>query len=253
MLSGKVAIVTGASSGIGKAIADIYSKNGADVVLAARSIEISRDIAKRLRKRDGTDPVALQIDVEKEDDPILLLKETIKKYGKVDILANVAGFVMKDSLWRKAFHSISDAELLKVMDVDLMGTFRCCKAAIPHMKARRSGVIICISSTPALAGYGMGAPYTIAKAGILGMVKHIAYEYGPFNIRAYALALGNIKTPTTFDHLTKEQKLELAKEAPLRRWGSPEEVAGTALILASEHASFVTGQTIIVDGGTVMR
>ena len=253
MLRGKIAIVTGASSGIGQAIADIYSKNGADVVLAARSIDISKSIAKRLRRRDHTDPVALEIDVEKEGDPHLLLKETIKRYGKVDILTNVAGFPMKDALWNKAFHSVSNEELLNVLNVDLLGAFSCCKAAIPHMKARRSGVIICISSTPAIAGYDRGAPYTIAKAGILGMVKHIAYDYGQFNIRAYALALGNIKTPKTFDHLTKEQKLKLTNEAALRRWGSPEEVAGTALILASEHASFVTGQTIVVDGGTVMR
>ncbi|MFQ6011740.1 MAG: SDR family NAD(P)-dependent oxidoreductase, partial [Nitrososphaerales archaeon] len=106
---------------------------------------------------------------------------------------------------------------------------------------------------PAIAGYNRGAPYTIAKAGILGIVKHVAHEYGRYNIRTYALALGNIRTPKTYDHLTREQKLELAKETPMRRWGSPKEVAGTALILASDHASFVTGQTIVVDGGTVMR
>jgi 3-oxoacyl-[acyl-carrier protein] reductase len=133
-----------------------------------------------------------------------------------------------------------------------MGSVYCTFEALPLMTARRSGSIIYISSTPALEGY-QGGPYTMAKAAVLGMMRDVAREYGKDNIRANALALGNIQTPATFEQLDSASRQALAAEAPLRRWGMPDEVGNAALFLASDLSSFITGQVLVVDGGTLRR
>ena len=120
------------------------------------------------------------------------------------------------------------------------------------MLARRKGTILYIASTPALEGF-QGTAYTMAKAAVLGLMKDVAREYGKNNIRANALALGNIQTPATFDHLDDESRRIRAAEAPLQRWGTPAEVGKAALFLVSDLSSFVTGQVLVVDGGTVRR
>ena len=133
-----------------------------------------------------------------------------------------------------------------------MGAVRCTFEALQIMMPRKNGSIIYISSTPALEGY-RGTPYTVAKAGILGLMKDIAREYGKYDIRANALALGNIRTPATFEQLDEDSRKALAQEAPLRRWGDPQEVGKAAIFLASDLSGFITGQTIVVDGGTLRR
>ena len=131
-----------------------------------------------------------------------------------------------------------------------MGSIFCTYAALPLMIAQRGGSIIYVSSTPALEGY-KGTPYTVAKAALLGLMKDVAYEYGRYNIRANALVLGNIKTPATYDHLDAPARDAAAEATPLRRWGLPEEVGQATLFLVSPMSSFITGQTLVVDGGTV--
>jgi NAD(P)-dependent dehydrogenase (short-subunit alcohol dehydrogenase family) len=161
-------------------------------------------------------------------------------------------------IWNKSFHEVSEEDLEKVIDVDLKGTFRLSQAAIPFMIKNVSsatgvgGVIINIASTPAIAGHMAGAPYSIAKSGVIAITKHIALEYGDKNIRAYTLALGNISTEATFASMTMTERKKAATENSMKRWGDPREVATIAASVASEDFAFATGNTIVIDGGTVM-
>ena len=176
----------------------------------------------------------------------------LQSFNQIDILINNAGYPLKNEYWNSSFESLNIDDYQHVLDVDLLGSIRCCMQIIPIMKKQKNGNIVNISSTPAIAGYDKGIPYTIAKSGLLGLTKHLALEYGKFNIRVNSLALGNINSSSTFDQLDKIEQEKLGNESSLRRWGEPEEVAKTCLMLVSDNFSFVTGQTIIIDGGTVM-
>ena len=251
LLSDKVAIVTGSTKGIGLSIAKIISKHGANVVVTSRSLDIAKNIVEDLSSY-GTDSMALKTDVSKTDSVTNLVKTVIDHYDKIDILINNAGYPLKNEYWNSSFESLNIDDYQHVLDVDLLGSIRCCMQIIPIMKKQKNGNIVNISSTPAIAGYDKGIPYTIAKSGLLGLTKHLALEYGKFNIRVNSLALGNINSSSTFDQLDKIEQEKLGNESSLRRWGEPEEVAKTCLMLVSDNFSFVTGQTIIIDGGTVM-
>ena len=156
-------------------------------------------------------------------------------------------------------HEIEIAQFMDILNVDLLGSIRLAKAVISQMvkkdnliNNKSGGVIINISSTPALSGHIEGSPYTIAKSGVIGLTKHIAREYGIYNIRAYTLALGNISTDATYYSMDEKHKFIAEEETSLKRWGKPEEVAKIASHLASDDFSYSTGNTIIIDGGTIM-
>jgi 3-oxoacyl-[acyl-carrier protein] reductase len=181
-----------------------------------------------------------------------MVKTTLKKYkGRIDTLVNNAGFPIKDELWDAPFHKISDEDVKRALDVDTLGTFRCCKEVLPVMMKQKHGVIINISSTPAIAGYDKGAPYTIAKSAVLGITKHIAKEYRKHGIRCNTIAPGSIATRANWGRLSETERLDLVAGIPLGRPGQPEDIAGVALMLASDYSSFVSGQTVVVDGGEV--
>ncbi|HKM51135.1 MAG TPA: SDR family oxidoreductase, partial [Candidatus Bathyarchaeia archaeon] len=169
----------------------------------------------------------------------------------IHILVNNAGFPIIDELWETPLHEISDEAVKKVLAVDTLGTFRCCREVLPVMMKQKYGVIINISSTPAIAGYDKGAPYTIAKSAILGITKHIAKEYGKYGIRCNVIAPGSIATQRNWDRLSKAERWDLVSGIPLGRPGQPEDIAGVALLLASNYSAFVNGQTVVVDGGEV--
>ena len=251
LLSDKVAIVTGSTKGIGLSIAKIFSKHGANVVVTSRSLDIAKNIVEDLSSY-GTDSMALKTDVSKTDSVTNLVKTVIDHYDKIDILINNAGYPLKNKYWNSSFESLNIDDYQHVLDVDLLGSIRCCMQIIPIMKKQKNGNIVNISSTPAITGYDKGMPYTIAKSSLLGLTKHLALEYGKFNIRVNSLALGNIRSSSTFDQLDKIEQEKLGNESSLRRWGEPKEVAKTCLMIVSDNFSFVTGQTIIIDGGTVM-
>jgi len=253
LLNRRVAIITGSSGGNGRAIANLFSENGANVVITGRDQKEVQKVTDEIRREYKTNPLGLRADVTSLSEVKAMVAKTLQKYNRIDVLVNNAGFPIKDELWDVHFDEINDEDLERVLDVDTKGTYRCSREVLQIMVKQKGGVIITISSTPALAGYTKGAPYTVAKAANLGITRHIAAEYGKYNIRCNAIAPGNIATPRNWDRLTDKEKKELVASIPLGRAGRPEEIAGVALMLASDYASFVNGQTLIVDGGETIR
>ena len=253
LLNERVAVITGSTKGNGRAIANIYSEQGANVVVTGRDQLEAKNVADELSKEYGTDALGLKIDVTSVAEVEEMVDKVLHKYGRIDVLVNNAGYPIKDDLWDVSFDQISDEVLERVLDVDTVGTYRCCREILPLMVERRRGVIINISSTPAISGYIKGAPYTVAKAANLGITKHIAAEFGKYGIRCNAIAPGTIATQRNWERLTTEQRVDIVSSIPLGRAGKPEEIAGVALMLASDYCSFVSGQTIVVDGGETIR
>ena len=261
MLNDKVAIVTGASRGLGFEISKKFAERGAKVIMCSRSITNLEKSARMIKGR--VYPESMDVtNVHRIRDLVSLIFE---RHGRIDILVNNAGYPFDRNVWNKRFHEVAEEYFDRIIDVDLKGTFRLSQAVIPFMvkdgentsnaakAGRRSGgVIINVASTPAISGFTVGAPYSIAKAGVIAMTKHIALEYGDKNIRAYTLALGNISTEATFGLMTVTERKKAAMENSMKRWGDPGEVATIAASLATEDFAFATGNTIIIDGGTVM-
>ncbi len=252
LLPDRVCIITGATEGMGRATARLFSEHGARVVVCSRREERCRAVADELRARYGADPLPVAADISVQKDVDELVRSSIKKYSRIDVLVNYAGNTQAYGRLRNVpIHELSDEDLRSVLDVDLLGTFRTCRTVLPHMMKQRNGVIINVSSTPTVAGHSEDAVYMIAKGGVSALTKNMAKHYGPYNIRANVIAPGNIKNPTTWNVLSEEERRRGTEEAPLKRWGEAEDIAGVALMLASDYASFVTGQTVVVDGGTV--
>ena len=262
-LSDKVVIVTGSSKGIGFEIAKECSERGAIVIVCSRNLNQSKMAASKIK---GT-TLALEIDVTDESSINKFIKDVINKYHNIDVLVNNSGYPFDNSVWNKKIHEGSDDELQKIINVDLFGSIRLCRAVIPLMIQTTyndhkhsniygiggmGGVIINISSTPAISGHVGGFPYSIAKSGNITLTKCIAKEYSSFGIRAYTLALGNITTAATLDSMTEQIIIKATLESPMKRWGKPDEVAKVAATLADDNFSYATGNTIVIDGGTVL-
>jgi 3-oxoacyl-[acyl-carrier protein] reductase len=248
-LKGRIAVVTGSSKGIGFAISNEFAENnGITVIVCSRSIQKAERVAKQIKGK----AVAAEIDITSNSSVNSFLQRVLSSHGRIDILVNNAGYPFNSEIWYKKFHTNTDEELDKIIEFDLKGTVRF-KAVINHMlKDGIGGVIINISSTPAIVGHVQGTPYTLAKAALIALSKHIAMEYGCNNIRAYTLTLGNIATEATFNSMSQEEKKLASEEASMKSWGKPEEVAKVAACVASCNFSFTTGNTIVIDGGSVL-
>jgi len=247
-LKGKVAVVTGAGAGIGKSIAGIFAKEGASVVVSSRRAANGQPVADGIVEKGG-EAVFVQCDVSKEEDVKVLMDETIKKYGRIDVLVNNAGvnFV-------KSFEEVEPADWDRVMNTDLRGTYLCTWYAIPHMLKQGGGNIINITTVHTLACLPGAAPYDAAKWGVVGFTKSLAVEFASRNIRVNALSPGLIDTQIWDD--IKSAALNLNEcltywrsNIPMGRVGTPEEIAYTAVFLASDEASYITGANILADGG----
>ena len=248
MLKGKVTVVTGASGGIGFEIAKELAARGASVIVCSRKIASAEKSASLIKGKAYPE----SLDVTDAPGVTKFMRHMVERHGRVDILVNNAGYPFDRKIWTKRFHEVAEEEFGKVIQVDLMGTLRLCQAALPFMIKAGGGVIINIASTPAVSGHTEGAPYTVAKAGAVAIAKHIALEYGDKNIRAYTLALGNISSEATFSSMTVTERKKAAMENSMKRWGDPREVAKVAASVANDDFSFATGNTIVIDGGTVL-
>jgi 3-oxoacyl-[acyl-carrier protein] reductase len=246
-LQGKSAIVTGASRGIGRAIAIELAKRGASVVVNYNASEAAASEVVQSIIAAGGKAIAFKADVSKLDEANALVKAAVDAFGKLDILVNNAG-TTRDTL----LMMMSEGDWDIVINADLKSVFNCCKAAAKPMVRARGGRIINISSVVGLAGQGGQTNYAAAKAGVIGFTKSLAKELGGRNITVNAVAPGFVPTALT-DVLTEEQKQTAIKATPLGRFGTPEEVAYAVSFLASDEAAFITGAVLTVDGGLVMQ
>ena len=246
MLKGKVALVTGASRGIGKAIALGLAENGAAVAVNYSSSESSAlEVAEIIRKNGGKAEI-FQARVNEEAEVEEMFSAVEKKLGPVDILVNNAG-ITKDNLLMR----MKTEEWDMVIDVNLKGAFLCTRRALKGMMKNRYGKIINISSVVGFSGNAGQFNYSATKAGVIGMTKSAALECASRGIRVNAVAPGFIETDMT-SVLKDDVKAEIAKNIPLKRMGTAEDVANVVKFLASEDSSYITGQVINVDGGMLM-
>ncbi|MFU0824486.1 MAG: 3-oxoacyl-[acyl-carrier-protein] reductase [Clostridium sp.] len=243
ILKGKNAIVTGASRGIGRAIAIKLAELGANVVLNYRSnLNSVQEVVKKVEEK-GVKALAIKGDVSSFDDAKRIVDEAIENFGSIDILVNNAG-ITKDTLLMR----MKEEDFDKVIEVNLKGVFNCTKHVVPVMLKQRSGRIINISSVVGLSGNAGQANYAAAKAGIIGFTKSIAKEIGSRGITVNAIAPGYVQTDMT-EALSDKVKEQIKANIPLRRIGTPEDIANVAAFLSSEGASYITGQVLSVDGG----
>lgn len=246
MLQDKVAIVTGASRGIGRAIALELADQGASVVVNyANNTEKAEEVAQQIEAM-GRKALCLKADIRDEKQMKDLVKEVIQTFGGVDILVNNAG-VTNDNLIMRMKEEAFD----EVIATNLKGAFICTKAVARQMMKQKSGKIINVASIVGISGNAGQANYVAAKAGVIGLTKTTAQEFASRNILVNAVAPGFITTEMT-DVLTDEQKESMLNMIPLNKLGKSEDVAKVVRFLASDDASYITGQTIHIDGGMVM-
>jgi len=244
-LTGKVALVTGAAQGIGRAIALLLARNGADIVVSDINLEKAEETAKEIRAI-GPKAMAVKVDVSNLGDVERMVEGILEKLAKIDILVNNAG-ITRDKLVLRMTEEDWDA----VLGVNLKGTFNCTKAVIRHMAKQRSGKIVNIASVVGEMGNAGQANYSASKAGVIGLTKTIAREYAQRGINVNAIAPGYIETPMT-DALPEKVKEELKRMIPLERLGRPKDVAEAVLFLVSQSSSYITGQVLNVNGGIYM-
>jgi 3-oxoacyl-[acyl-carrier protein] reductase len=246
MLNGKVAVITGAGRGIGRAIALQFAEYGAKVVINYRSSISQVEELLTIIQDAGGEAVAVQADISKEEEAKKLMEEAVKQYGRLDILVNNAG-ITKDNLMMR----MSDADFSSVVDINLKGTFYCMKHASTIMLKQRSGKIVNISSVVGITGNIGQVNYSASKAGVIGMTKSAARELASRGITVNAVAPGFIESDMT-DKLSDKVKEATLVNIPLKRYGVPKEIANAVSFLASEAANYITGQVLQVDGGMVM-
>jgi 3-oxoacyl-[acyl-carrier protein] reductase len=243
LLEGKTVIITGASRGIGKGIAKVFAANGADVAFTfSSSEEAAKELEKELSEA-GVKAKAYKSDAANFEQAQQLVSDVVSEFGKIDVLINNAG-ITKDNLLMR----ISEADFDKVIEVNLKSVFNMTKAVQRTMLRQRKGSIINMSSIVGVKGNAGQTNYAASKAGIIGFTKSVALELGSRNIRCNAIAPGFIETEMT-EKLDEKTVQAWRDGIPLKRGGTPEDVANACMFLASDLSTYITGQTLNVDGG----
>jgi NAD(P)-dependent dehydrogenase (short-subunit alcohol dehydrogenase family) len=245
LLQDRVAVVTGASMGIGEAIAWAFAREGARVVINSRSRERAERVATAL-SLEGREAMAVEADVSRRSDAQRLVQETKDRWGRLDIMVNNAGVSMI-----APSENLSEEDWRRTLDINITGAFFCAQAAARAMIPQRRGVIINISSILGETGLPKRAAYCASKHALNGLTKVLAAEWAPYGIRVVGIAPGYIRTPMDVrDTGTGDYtEADIESRTPLGRYGTPEEVARAAVFLASDNASYITGVTLLVDGG----
>jgi 3-oxoacyl-[acyl-carrier protein] reductase len=244
-LKGKVALVTGGAQGIGEAIVRTFALNGADVVISDVNLEKAQETAREMETL-SVRSLAIKANVAVMTEAEQMVKETIDKYGRIDILVNNAGITKDNILLR-----MKPEEWDQVIEVNLKGTYVCTRAALKFMFRQKSGRIVNVASITGEMGNAGQANYSASKAGIIGFTKAVAREYANRGITVNAVAPGFIDTAMT-RAIPEKERLELIRQIPLERLGTPEDVAFAVYFLVSDMAGYITGQVINVNGGMYM-
>ena len=247
-LAGKVAVITGSSKGIGRAIAEAMAAHGAQVVISSRKEGPCEEVAQAIRERGGQ-AIAVPCNVSSKEQLQSLVDRTRKEWGRIDVLVGNAAVnpYFGPSL------EIPDSAFEKILQVNIESNLWLCQMVIPEMKERRDGVIIIVSSIGGLRGSAMLGAYAISKAADMQLARNLAVECGPHNIRVNCIAPGLVKTDFARALWEDdERRARRERETPLRRLGEPEDIAGAAVYLASGAGAWTTGQTLVVDGGVTV-
>lgn len=247
-LKNKIAIVTGSRRGIGRSITLELAKEGAKVVVSDIDLKECQNVCDEIKKT-GSDAIAVKCDVSKKRDVDAMVKKTIQKFKRIDILVNNAGvFLMKP------FVQMTEKDWDFVLDINLKGVFLCANAVAKQMVKQKGGKIISIASIAGEVGFMNSSAYCASKAGIINLTRELAMELSPHNINVNVVAPGVIATKMTEDMLKdKKTKEVLLANTPLGRVGNPEEIGKAAIFLASNDSNFITGHTLVVDGGWLAR
>jgi NAD(P)-dependent dehydrogenase (short-subunit alcohol dehydrogenase family) len=247
-LKGKTAIITGARRGIGKGIALKFAQEGASVVVSDISVEDCEQVVKEIEKLGGR-AVAARCDVSSKQDVQAMLQRATDAFGKVDILVNNAGIYLQ-----KQVNQLSEEEWDRVLAINLKSVFLCSQAVLPGMIERKYGKIINIASIAGMVGFAESSAYCASKGGIINLTREMALELAAHKINVNAIGPGVIETPMTKGMLENEQaKQGLLAGIPLKRIGTPEDIANAALYLASDESDYVTGHCLFVDGGWLVQ
>lgn len=248
-LTGRSAIITGGSKGLGLAMAAALASAGANIMLVNRNAEEGRQAAKELVDEYSTNCISFAADVTSVEQTEAMAAAAIEAFGRIDILINSAGINI-----RGAIDELSLADFTKVMEVNVTGTWLCCRAVTPHMKQQKSGKIVNLASTLGLVGLSNRTPYTSSKGAVVQMTRALALELAPFSVNVNAVCPGPFLTEMNIPIAeSPEAKQFIVGATALERWGELKEIQGVALLLASDAASYMVGSIITVDGGWTAR
>jgi len=245
-LSGRVALVTGGSKGLGKAMARGFAEAGADVIISSRHEGELKSALEEIRRGTEVRGAYFVADMTNRDDVKRLAEQSLEKMGRVDVLVNNAGSNVPEVI-----DQITDANWDRTVELNLTSCMALTRALVPQMKERKWGRVIYISSIMGLASKPGRDAYSATKAALIGLARANALELGPFGITVNCLAPGPFLTDLPGSILSADEKAWFAKRTAVGRWADPRELAGPALMLASEAGSYITGQTLVVDGGTL--
>jgi 3-oxoacyl-[acyl-carrier protein] reductase len=250
-LSNKVAIITGGAEGIGKAFAEGFAKEGAKLVIADINPAAAESFVESLKKR-GYEALAVKTDVSQLAEVENMVKRAVERFGKIDILVNNAAMYQRNAAVPAPVWQIEPAHWEKVIAVNINGVFLCTRTVLPYMIQQKSGKIISIASSLAFKGFPNLSHYVTSKAGVVGFTRAVARDVGDYNINVNAIAPGSTLSEEPVPAAVAKRQGEVASRA-LKRIQNPADLVGTAIFLASADSDFITGQTIVVDGGSAMH